>query len=166
MANSSEIVVFCGRRNKIGTSRMPASWMIGFREFLDKMPVPGYLFDPEGRHFVAANQSFCDLVGYGEPELIALELPLIMADEGETVRANEEISGRQEDVFRVNDFAFRRKDGARVNAHIQYRVMRVVDGESTRRQMYFAAVVSQQAERKSTGLINLLRVAILAPNLN
>lgn len=106
------------------------------------MPVPAYLFDPERRHFVAANSSFCNLVGYAELELIALELPMIMADEGETARANEEISGRQEDVFRTNDFAFRRKDGTRVNAHIQYRVMRVVDHGGTTRQVYFAAVIS------------------------
>jgi PAS domain S-box-containing protein len=108
------------------------------------MPVPAYLFDPELMHFVAANSSFCNLVGYPEPELIALELPMIMADEGETVRANEEIAGRQEDVFRSNDFAFRRKDGTRVNTHIQYRVMRVVDRGGAARQVYFAAVVSAQ----------------------
>ena len=106
------------------------------------MPVPGYLFDPEDRRFVAANCSFCDLVGYREPELLALEWPLIMADQRETVRANEEISGRQEDVLRTNDFGFRRKDGTRVNTHIQYRVMRVVDSQQTTRQVYFAAVVS------------------------
>src|SRR6476660_9364831 len=120
---------------------MPASWKITFHEFLDAMPVPGYLFDPESRHFVAANHSFCILVGYPEPELIALEWPLIMADQGETVRANEEISERQEDVFRTNDFAFRSKDGTRLNTHIQYRVMRVVDRDGTTRQVYFAAVV-------------------------
>ena len=123
---------------------MPTSWQITFREFLDVMPVPAYLFDPEQRRFVAANSSFCNLVGYPEPELITLELPGIMADEGETVRANEEIAGRQEDIFRTNDFAFRRKDGARVNTHIQYRVMRVVDRGGTTRQVYFAAVVSTQ----------------------
>ena len=123
---------------------MPTSWQTTFREFLDIMPVPGYLFDPEDLHFVAANSSFCALVGYPEPELIALEWPLIMADQGETVRANEEISGRQEDVFRTNDFAFRRKDGTRVNAHIQYRVMRVVNRDGTTRQVYFAAVVSTE----------------------
>ena len=61
----------------------------------------------------------------------------------ETTRANEEISGRQEDVFRANDFAFRRKDGVRVDAHIQYRVMRVVDGSNATRQVYFAAVVKR-----------------------
>lgn len=120
---------------------MPASWKTTFREFLDAMPLPAYLFDPESRHFVAANHAFCNLVGYPEPELIALEWPLIMADQGETVRANEEISGRQEDVFRTNDFAFRSKDGTRLNTHIQYRVMRVVDRDGTTRQVYFAAVV-------------------------
>ena len=151
VGRSQNIMVFCERRNRIGISRMPASWKITFREFLDKMPVPGYLFDPESRHFVAANQSFCDLVGYGVPELIALEWPLIMADEEETIRANQEISGRQEDVFRSNDFAFRRKDGTRVSTHIQYRVMRVVDSESRPRQIYFAAVVSVHGEHKSTG---------------
>ena len=130
---------------------MPASWKTTFREFLDKMPVPGYLFDPESSHFVAANESFCDLVGYAEPELIDLELPSIMADQQETVRAREEISGRQEDVFRANDFAFRRKDGTRVDTRIQYRVMRVIDGGGKRRQIYFAAVVWVQAERKSSG---------------
>jgi len=119
---------------------MPENWTITFREFLDAMPVPGYLFDPENRHFVAANRSFCDLVGFCEPELLALDWPLIMADQGETVRANEEISGRQQDVFRTNDFAFRRKDGTRVNTHIQYRVMRIVDSQQTTRQVYFAAV--------------------------
>ena len=123
---------------------MPASWKITFGEFLNAMPVPGYLFDPESRHFVAANRSFCELVGYLEPELIALKWPLIMADPGEVVRANEEISGRQEDVFRTNDFAFRRKNGTRVNTHIQYRIMRVVDREQTTRQVYFATVVSVQ----------------------
>jgi PAS domain S-box-containing protein len=151
VGRTPKIVVFCGEPKKIGMSRMPASWLLTFREFLDKMPVAGYLFDPESRHFVAANQSFCDLVGYREPELTALELPVIMADEGETVRANEEISARQADVFRVNDFAFRRKDGTRVNTHIQYRVMCVVDGENTRRQIYFAAVVLMQGERKPLG---------------
>jgi PAS domain S-box-containing protein len=124
---------------------MPTNWNVTFREFLDAMPVPGYLFDPVARHFVAANQSFCELVGYPERELIALELPEIMADATETVRANEEISGRQEDVFRANDFAFRRKDGFRVNTHIQYRVMRVVDSNNATRQVYFAAVVSVKA---------------------
>jgi hypothetical protein len=65
-----------------------------------------------------------------------------MADQGETVRANEEISGRQEDVFRTNDFAFRSKNGTRLNTHIQYRVMRVVDRDATTRcQVYFAVVV-------------------------
>ena len=121
---------------------MPASYKTTFREFLDAMPVPAYLFDPESRHFVAANSIFCDLVGYPESELIALELVQIMADVTETRRASEEISGRQEDVFRANDFAFRRKDGARVNTHIQYRVMRIVDGNKPMRQLYFAAVVS------------------------
>ena len=111
------------------------------------MPIPGYLFDPESRRFVAANRGFCDLVGYPEPELIALEWPRIMADEGETVRANQEISGRQEDVFRSNDFAFRRKDGTRVEAHIQYRVMRVADRQGVSRQIYFAAVASVKAEQ-------------------
>jgi PAS domain S-box-containing protein len=125
---------------------MPTSFQITFREFLDAMPVPAYLFDPEHRHFVAANSIFCNLVGYPESELIALELPMIMADEGETLRANEEISGRQEDVFRTNDFAFRRKDGTRVNSHIQYRVMRVADRGGTTRQVYFAAVVSSEAQ--------------------
>lgn len=126
---------------------MRADWNTTFREFLNAMPVPAYLFDPESRHFVAANHSFCDLVGYPEPELIALELPAIMADEKEAGRANEEIAGRQEDVFRTNDFAFRRKDGARVNTHIQYRVMRVVDANRPTRQVYFAAVVSHEGER-------------------
>lgn len=126
---------------------MPTSFQTTFREFLDAMPVPAYLFDPELRHFVAANSSFCDLVGYAEPELIALELPMIMADQEETARANEEISGRQEDVFRTNDFAFRRRDGTRVNTRIQYRVMRVADRGGTTRQVYFAAVVvSSQAQ--------------------
>lgn len=106
------------------------------------MPVPGYLFDPERLHFVAANSSFCELVGYSEPELTALKWPLIMADAVETDRANDEIAGRQEDVFRVNHFAFRRKDGIRVDAQIRYRVMRVVDGQGTTRQVYFAAVIS------------------------
>lgn len=106
------------------------------------MPVPAYLFDPELMHFVAANSIFCDLIGYPEPELIALELGAIMADQGETARANEEISGRQEDVFRTNDFAFRKKDGTRVNTRIQYRVMRVADRGGITRQVYFAAVVS------------------------
>src|SRR6185369_12313510 len=121
---------------------MPASWKSTFRDFLDIMPIPGYLFDPVSMHFVAANQSFCNLVGYPEPELIALEWPLIMADGGETVRANEEISGRQEDVFRANDFAFRTKHGTRVNTHIRYRVMRVLDKDGASRQVYFAAVVT------------------------
>jgi hypothetical protein len=80
-----------------------------------------------------------------EPELIVLELPVIMADERETDRANEEIVGRHEDVFHTNEFAFRRKDGTRVNAHIQYRVMRVADHHATR-QVYFAAVVSAATE--------------------
>ncbi|HEV2697419.1 MAG TPA: PAS domain-containing protein [Terriglobales bacterium] len=123
---------------------MPTSWKITFREFLDAMPLPAYLFDPEDRHFVAANSSFCKLVGYPEPELIALELHTIMADQGETARANEEISGRQEDVFRTNDFAFRKKDGTRVNTRIQYRVMRVVDRGGITRQVYFAAVVPSE----------------------
>jgi PAS domain S-box-containing protein len=120
---------------------MPASWKTTFREFLDAMPVPAYLFDPESRHFVAANQGFCELVGYAERELITLELSMIMADERETERANEEISEREEDVFRANDFAFRRKDGTRINTHLQYRVMRVIDRENMARQIYFAAVV-------------------------
>jgi PAS domain S-box-containing protein len=120
---------------------MPTSFQLTFREFLDAMPVPAYLFDPEHRHFVAANLSFCNLVGYPEVELIALEWPLIMADQTETIRANEEISGREEDVFRTNAFAFRRKDGARFGTQIQYRVMRVADRNGTR-QLYFAAVVS------------------------
>lgn len=124
---------------------MPASWKITFREFLDAMPIPSYLFDPMTRHFVAGNGSFCSLVGYSEPELIALELPQIMADAGETVRANEEIDGRQEGVFRTNHFAFRRKDSTRVNTHIQYRVMRVADPNGTR-QIYFAAVVSVEGQ--------------------
>lgn len=136
---------------------MPAECRITivFREFLDEMPVPAYLFDPQTRHFVAANQRFCDLVGYAEPDLIALEWPLIMADERETIRANEEISGQQEDVFLTNDFAFRGKDGSRVNAHIHYRVMRVVDGKRKPHQMYFAAVASVQRERRSARLINV-----------
>ncbi len=121
---------------------MPASWKATFREFLDVMPIPGYLFDPESLRFVAANQAFCILVGYSEPELVALKWPLIMADQDETTRANQEISDRQEDVFRANDFAFRRKDGSRVNTHIRYRVMRVLDKDGARRQVYFAAVVS------------------------
>lgn len=121
---------------------MPASWTTAFRDFLSTILVPGYLFDPEHRRFVAANRSFCELVGYTEPELIALEWPLIMADSQETNRANDEISGRQEDVFRANDFAFRKKDGTRVNTHIEYRVMRVVDVKRRTRQIYFAAVVS------------------------
>ena len=125
---------------------MPASWKSTFRDLLDIMPIPGYLFDPVSMHFVAANQSFCNLVGYPEPELIALEWPHIMADGGETVRANEEISGRQEDVFRANDFAFLRKDGTRVNTHVQYRLMRVADGGGVTRQVYFAAVISAQSE--------------------
>lgn len=125
---------------------MPTRWKVTFREFLDAMPVPGYLFDPESRHFVAANSSFCELVGYPEPELVALEWPLIMAGEVEAGRANEEISGRQEDVFRTNDFGLRRKDGTRVNAHIQYRVMRVVDTYGTSRQIYFAAVVGVEGK--------------------
>lgn len=120
---------------------MPMSLQLTFREFLDAMPVPAYLFDPEHRRFVAANLSFCNLVGFPEVELIALEWPLIMADQKETIRANEEISGREEDVFRINAFAFRRKDGARVGTQIQYRVMRVADRNGTR-QVYFAAVVS------------------------
>jgi PAS domain S-box-containing protein len=74
---------------------MPANWKITFGEFLDKMPLPGYLFDPENRRFVAANGSFCNLVGYEAQELLALEWPMIMADQGEAVRANEEISTRQ-----------------------------------------------------------------------
>ena len=124
---------------------MPTCFKPMFREFLDAIAVPAYLFDPEQRHFVAANLSFCDLVGYSELELIALEWPLIMADQGEAIRANEEISGREEDTFRANDFAFRRKDGTRVNAHIQYRVMRVADRSGTR-QVYFAAVASAATE--------------------
>ncbi|MGH9514538.1 MAG: PAS domain S-box protein [Terriglobales bacterium] len=121
---------------------MQKSWKATFREFLDAMPLPAYLFDPEDKHFVAANSSFCKLVGYSEAELIALELPMIMADESETARANQEISGRQEDVFRANDFAFRRKDGARVDTQIQYRVMRLADCGASTRQVYFAAVIS------------------------
>jgi PAS domain S-box-containing protein len=120
---------------------MPISFQLTFREFLDTMPIPAYLFDPERRHFVAANFSFCNLVGYSELELTALEWPLIMADHEETIRANEEILGREEDAFRINNFAFRRKDGTRVNAHIQYRVMRLADRYTTR-QVYFAAVIS------------------------
>jgi PAS domain S-box-containing protein len=125
---------------------LPANWRTTFREFLDKMPVPAYLFDPLSRRFVAANSSFCELVGYAELELIALGWPRIMADEGETARANEEISGREEDVFRNNGFAFLSKDGTRVYTQIQYRVMRVVDSGGTSRQIYFAAVVSAQKE--------------------
>jgi PAS domain-containing protein len=124
---------------------MPASFQLTFREFLDAMPLPAYLFDPECRKFVAANLSFCNLVRYPEPELIALEWPLIMADQVETSRADQEISAREEDVFRTNDFAFRAKDGTRVNTHIQYRVMRVTDHYATR-QVYFAAVVSAATE--------------------
>jgi PAS domain S-box-containing protein len=120
---------------------MPTSWKTTFREFLDAIRVPAYLFDPESKHFVAANSTFCELVGYPEPELIGLEWPLIMADHGEIVRANQEIADRQEDVFVANDFGFRRKDGTRVNTHIRYRVMRVVDSNGAR-QVYFAAVVS------------------------
>lgn len=120
---------------------MPTSWKTTFREFLDAIRVPAYLFDPESKHFVAANSTFCELVGYPEPELIGLEWPLIMADHGEVVRANQEIADRQEDVFVANDFGFRRKDGTRVNTHIRYRVMRVVDSNGAR-QVYFAAVVS------------------------
>ena len=128
---------------------MPTSWKTTFRDFLDKLPVPGYLFDPESRRFVAANESFCSLVGYEERELIALEWPLIMADQGEVRRANQEISERQEDVFRANDFAFRRKDGACVCAHIRYRVMRVVDQDRNSRQLYFAAVAAAEVEREA-----------------
>ena len=120
---------------------MPISFQLTFREFLDAMPIPAYLFDPERRHFVAANSSFCNLVGYSELELTALEWPLIMADHEETIRANEEILGREEDAFRINNFAFRRKDGRRVNTQIQYRVMRLADRYTTR-QVYFAAVIS------------------------
>jgi PAS domain-containing protein len=121
------------------------SFQLTFRDFLDAMPIPAYLFDPECRKFVAANLSFGNLVRYPEKELIALEWPLIMADQGETSRADEEILAREEDVFRTNDFAFRAKDGARVSAHIQYRVMRVADRYATR-QVYFAAVVSAATE--------------------
>ncbi|HKR86295.1 MAG TPA: PAS domain S-box protein [Terriglobales bacterium] len=120
---------------------MPASLNTTFREFLDAIRVPAYLFDPESRHFVAANSTFCELVGYPEPELIKLEWPLIMANQGEVVRASQEIAGRQEDVFVANNFGFRRKDGTRVNTHIRYRLMRLVEGGATR-QVYFAAVFS------------------------
>lgn len=121
---------------------MSHSWKVAFREFLDAMPVPAYLFDPETKHFVAANPAFCELVGYPEPELILLRWPLIMADERQTVRADEEILGRKEDIFRTNDFAFRRKNGSRVSANILYRVMRVSVRNGPTRQAYFAAVVS------------------------
>ena len=130
---------------------MPVSFQLTFREFLDAMPVPAYLFDPECRKFVAANPSFCNLVRYSEPQLTTLEWPAIMADKGETSRANEEISTREEDVFRTNDFAFCAKDGARVNAHIHYRVMRIADRYGTR-QLYFAAVVSATTELPQTSL--------------
>jgi PAS domain-containing protein len=43
---------------------MPMSFQLTFREFLDAMPTPAYLFDPERKHFVATNLSFCNLVGY------------------------------------------------------------------------------------------------------
>lgn len=65
-----------------------------------------------------------------------------MADERQTVRADEEILGRKEDIFRTNDFAFRRKNGSRVSANILYRVMRVSVRNGPTRQAYFAAVVS------------------------
>lgn len=129
---------------------MPASWKTTFRGFLDVMPIPGYLFDPESRHFLAANESFCALVGYPEPELIALEWPLIMADQDETARADEEMAARQEDVFCADDFAFRRKDGTRVNTHIRYRVMRVLDRDGAPRQVYFAAVASIEGKHPPT----------------
>lgn len=120
---------------------MSHSWKIAFREFLDAMPIPAYLFDPESKRFVAANPSFCELVGYPEPELIQLKWPRIMADEGETRRANEEIAGREEDVFRNDEFAFRRRDGSRVNTNILYRVMRVSVRHEPTRHVYFAAVI-------------------------
>lgn len=131
---------------------MSSSCKVAFREFLDRIPLPAYLFDPETRHFVAANSSFCELTGYPEPELILLRWPRIMADAGETFRANEEIQGREEDVFRSNNFAFRTKHGSRVNTNVQYRVMRVADGNRPTRQMYFAAVVSVHDLARRSGL--------------
>jgi PAS domain S-box-containing protein len=132
---------------------MPSGWKIVFREFLDALHVPAYLFDPEMKRFVAANCSFCELVGYPEPELTALEWPLIMADQAEAVRANQEIAGRQEDAFMVNDFAFRRKNGARVDTRMEYRVMHVVDDHGVSHQIYFSAVVS--ASPKNVHRVNV-----------
>ena len=79
--------------------------------------------------------AICDLVGYREPELISLEWPRIMADAGETGRAEEEISGRREDVFRTNDFGFRKQNGSRVDANVLYRVMRVSDRNGPTRHL-------------------------------
>lgn len=75
----------------------------------------------------------------------------IMADAGEAFRANEEIQGREENVFRSNNFALPTRNASRVNTKVQYRVMRVADGNRPTRQMYCAAVVSVHDSARRSG---------------
>ena len=111
-----------------------------FREFMETMPVPAYLFNGRTRRFVAANTQYCDLVGYTEQELTILPWPQIMADDGQVQFAHHAMRSQTADAS--VQWRHRKKNGSTITFFISHQPVTLIDGNNVEEEVLFAVIVA------------------------
>ena len=107
---------------------------------MEALPIPAYIFDAQERRFLAANNLYCEMVGYTEQELRELPWPKIMPDDF-VEPAERAIQTKAPDVPVV--WQWRRKDGDIVSAALRYREMTILLNDGRVTTAYFAVVVGK-----------------------
>ncbi len=114
-----------------------------FRRTLDALPVPIFIFDAVQQTFIMANARFCDLIGYTEQELIALDWQQLVSPEHVEFARTAIASAAPDQPIRWH---LQKKSGETITVWNKQTKMNLVRNDTTVTEAFFVVVV-QKPER-------------------
>ncbi len=102
------------------------------------MPIAAYLSNASDRSVIAANQAFCELIGFTEQELKELSWPrMLMPDYAAAAAGLLQTNTKTDGAI---EWHFQKKDGSPLKVHGKYRLTQVVDANHKVHELYFTVV--------------------------
>jgi PAS domain S-box-containing protein len=109
-------------------------------DFLEALPIPGFIFDLDSRRMLASNRDFQQLMGYSAEELVSMRLDDLRP--AQDIPLMETLAtGQPESVIRRR---YRTKDSRLIWVSLKYRNMRYIANDGQMLEVRFTVVADSQ----------------------